>query len=209
MSPPSLRDVSRHVPPSAPVAGPCAIACTVASAEPLAPATATPLGEPRLREQLGRLGGSGYALRCLEVALEGSLFLPVSALNRLRRALVARLDEARTAAPDHGPPAGRTPDPSPPLLHGVAGGAKGSAFGPHKMLGGGSFHTEIARNIFPNGHHYWANYSKRPKPCGQVQIVLSLAPSFGGQEGGAYPGLFDSCHMLLNWSQWPAILYFT
>eukprot|EP00667_Euglena_gracilis_P001211 EG_transcript_1209 len=93
------------------------IACTVASAEPLAPATATPLGEPRLREQLGRLGGSGYALRRLDVALEGALFLPVSALNRLRRALVARLDEARTAAPDHGPPAGRTPDPSPPLSH--------------------------------------------------------------------------------------------
>jgi putative protease len=65
------------------------------SALPLAPATAAGLDRERLEAQLGRLGGSGWRLRHLEIDLPEGLFLPLAELNRLRRALVQRLDAHR------------------------------------------------------------------------------------------------------------------
>jgi len=53
-----------------------------------------PLSTELLEKQLGRLGGTGYALSSVRNELEGELMLPVSALNRLRRALVDALDQA-------------------------------------------------------------------------------------------------------------------
>ncbi|MGH8018971.1 MAG: DUF3656 domain-containing protein [Opitutaceae bacterium] len=41
-----------------------------------------------LREQLGRLGGSGFELADLANELDGDLFMPVRELNELRRRLV-------------------------------------------------------------------------------------------------------------------------
>ncbi|MDQ8165380.1 MAG: DUF3656 domain-containing protein, partial [Gemmatimonadota bacterium] len=68
----------------------------VESVEPLRPATAHPLGEPKLREQLGRLGGTPFALTSVDVrALGSGLFIPVSELNRMRQAAVAALAERR------------------------------------------------------------------------------------------------------------------
>ncbi len=55
-----------------------------------------PLSEDRLREQLGRLGGTPFQLRTLGIYLEGSVMLPVSELNRLRRLLVEQLLEIRS-----------------------------------------------------------------------------------------------------------------
>src|SRR4029079_9469519 len=49
----------------------------------------------RLREQLGRLGGSPFTLRALTSRLEGDLILPVSELNRMRREIVAKLETQR------------------------------------------------------------------------------------------------------------------
>ncbi len=67
----------------------------VESTAPLAPAAVHALDEPRLRDQLGRLGGTPFELGSLRNSLEGSLHLPLSELNRLRREAVARLDELR------------------------------------------------------------------------------------------------------------------
>jgi U32 family peptidase len=65
------------------------------SAMPLAPAGKQPLGAEKLREQLGRLGGTAFELGQLENFLEGSVMLPVSELNRLRREVVAQLEFLR------------------------------------------------------------------------------------------------------------------
>ncbi|MCC7373943.1 MAG: U32 family peptidase [Verrucomicrobiales bacterium] len=64
----------------------------------LCPAERHPLGEERLREQLGRLGGTPFRLNRLHVALEPGLMLPVAELNRLRRDAVGQL-EKRLAEP--------------------------------------------------------------------------------------------------------------
>jgi putative protease len=63
----------------------------------LTPAHGTGLGEQLLGEHLGRLGGTPFFLDRLIVdgAGEPPLHLPVSALNQVRRALVAALEAAR------------------------------------------------------------------------------------------------------------------
>jgi putative protease len=61
----------------------------------LEPAQRQPLTTARLREQLGRLGGTPFRLEHLENRLEGEVMLPLSELNRLRREGMARLEELR------------------------------------------------------------------------------------------------------------------
>lgn len=73
---------------------PLVVACggiEIRSAIPLQAALKRPLTEAVIREQLGRLGGTPYQIRDVRLDLDGSLMLPVSELNRLRRALVERL----------------------------------------------------------------------------------------------------------------------
>ena len=67
------------------------------SAMPLAVAEKQALDTARLRDQLGRLGGTPFHLEEIENRLEGSLMLPVSELNRLRRDAAAKLDALRAA----------------------------------------------------------------------------------------------------------------
>ena len=67
----------------------------VESAMPLAKAERQPLTEAKLREQLGRLGGTPFKLCSLKNQLAGDVMLPVSELNRLRREAVAELDKLR------------------------------------------------------------------------------------------------------------------
>lgn len=62
----------------------------------LTPAEQHPLTEATLRKQLGRLGNTPYTLGQLDVQVEGDVMLPLSALNRLRRALVHQLEQAQT-----------------------------------------------------------------------------------------------------------------
>ena len=64
----------------------------VDSAMPLVPAEKQPLTTERLREQLGRLGGTPFRLGGLKNRLAGNLLLPVSELNRLRRQFVRELE---------------------------------------------------------------------------------------------------------------------
>jgi putative protease len=67
------------------------------STMPLAPAEKTPLTDEKLRDQLGRLGGTPFRLTGLKNFLSGAVLLPVSELNRLRRGLVADLEQLRAA----------------------------------------------------------------------------------------------------------------
>ena len=67
----------------------------VESAMPLAKAEKVPLTEEKLREQLGRLGGTPFKLDELKNFLSGEVMLPVSELNRLRREFVGELENLR------------------------------------------------------------------------------------------------------------------
>ena len=72
---------------------------TVLGDAPLSAARNRALDALQLREQLGRLGGTPYHLEDLHTVLEGATFLPVSALNALRRAAVDALSAERGQAP--------------------------------------------------------------------------------------------------------------
>jgi U32 family peptidase len=56
-----------------------------------------PLTRALLEEQLGRLGGTPFRLGSLEVRLDDDVVLPISELNKMRRALVADLEAQRRA----------------------------------------------------------------------------------------------------------------
>ena len=67
----------------------------VTSARPLVRAEKQPLTRERLREQLGRLGGTPFKLGGLKNALPDDVLLPVSELNQVRRRAVAELERQR------------------------------------------------------------------------------------------------------------------
>jgi putative protease len=67
----------------------------VESALALEAAKTQPLTTEKLREQLGRLGGTVFQLGGLQNLLEGEVILPASELNRMRRALAGQLEELR------------------------------------------------------------------------------------------------------------------
>ena len=62
---------------------------------PLVKAEKQPLTTERLREQLGRLGGTPFKLGELKNHLSGDVLLPVSELNRLRREVAGELERQR------------------------------------------------------------------------------------------------------------------
>ena len=69
---------------------------TVRSETQLASARQRPLDEAQLREQLGRLGNTPFALGAVDVSgLAPDLFLPVSELNRLRQTAIETLTHRR------------------------------------------------------------------------------------------------------------------
>ena len=65
---------------------------------PKAPPKDAARAEATLREQLGKLGGTIYALEHLAIATAQPWFVPASTLNALRRAAIDALDAARLAA---------------------------------------------------------------------------------------------------------------
>jgi putative protease len=70
-------------------------AASATSTMPLAQAEKLPLTTEKLREQLGRLGGTPFKLGALKNFMVGDGMLPVSELNRLRREVVAELEKLR------------------------------------------------------------------------------------------------------------------
>jgi putative protease len=77
-----------------------------------------PLTTERLREQLGRLGGTPFKLGDLQNHLAGGVMLPVSELNRLRRDVVAELEKQRATPKRWQFNSGSTG--VPPVVSGVA-----------------------------------------------------------------------------------------
>ena len=69
-----------------------AITVRTVSSTALGSATQRPLDTAFLRDQLGRLGTSPYALAELEADIEGSPFAPASLLNQVRREAVEQLE---------------------------------------------------------------------------------------------------------------------
>jgi putative protease len=67
----------------------------VESTMPLAKAEKVPLTEEKLRDQLGRLGGTPFKLGALKNFLSGEVLVPVSELNRLRREFATELEKLR------------------------------------------------------------------------------------------------------------------
>jgi Collagenase and related proteases len=65
------------------------------SSMPLMVAEKQPLTTERLRDQLGRLGGTPFRLGTVVNHLSGDVLVPVSELNRLRREVVAELERQR------------------------------------------------------------------------------------------------------------------
>lgn len=76
-----------HAEPSAPVAA------TAVSSQALAAAAKHPLTAETLAAQLGRLGDTGYELADLTNQLTGACHCPLSALNQLRRDLIAAIPD--------------------------------------------------------------------------------------------------------------------
>ena len=72
---------------------------TVQGDSPLSAARNRALDALQLFDQLGKLGGTPYHLAGLSCELVGETFLPVSALNALRREAAAALSELRGLAP--------------------------------------------------------------------------------------------------------------
>ncbi|HXA51934.1 MAG TPA: DUF3656 domain-containing protein, partial [Candidatus Acidoferrum sp.] len=66
---------------------------TVDSAEALGHAANRPIDAEYLRAQLGRLGGTPYALGELTLEIEGAPFAPSSLLNRIRREAVEKMQD--------------------------------------------------------------------------------------------------------------------
>ena len=74
---------------------PMALSCQgveVVSADLLEAANKRPFDTEFLFSQLGRLGGTEWKLESVDNKLDGEVMMPVSAVNRLRRALVDKLD---------------------------------------------------------------------------------------------------------------------
>jgi putative protease len=67
--------------------------CQVASEQPLEEARRHPVTADILRAQLGRLGGTIFELRELDARIVGQPMVPLSVLGRLRRELIAQLNE--------------------------------------------------------------------------------------------------------------------
>lgn len=99
---------------------------TLQSGETLAPAQGAGLDEAILADKLGRLGGTHFRFGSLTSRLAPGLALPVSALNRLRRAAVDRLAAAVAEPPPrrafYGARADLDARPLPPAAPPRAGG---------------------------------------------------------------------------------------
>ncbi|MBS4098015.1 MAG: DUF3656 domain-containing protein [Sulfuricella sp.] len=74
------------------------VSATVGLAHPKEPAQNPAKVETSIREQLGKLGNTLFEAQRIDVNTTAAWFIPVSALNALRRDAVARLEAARAAA---------------------------------------------------------------------------------------------------------------
>lgn len=94
-----LRD-TLNIKVSGEVGQPMTLTCdkvSVTSSDKLEAAQNRPLDTEFLVKQLGRLGGTAWQLGEVTNELTGEVMMPVSAVNRLRRALIEKMDKAAKA----------------------------------------------------------------------------------------------------------------
>ena len=79
---------------------------TAVSKMPVSPAKSRPMTEENIREKLAKTGNSDFVLQDLSVTTDGSAFIPVGALNQLRRDALSLLSEklSKEIMPVHGEP---------------------------------------------------------------------------------------------------------
>jgi len=94
-------------------------AFTVVGGDQLAAAVKHPVTEEVLKEQLGRLGGTGFVLEGLTATISGAPMVPHSVLGVLRREIVTRLGQLRESAT-----ATRAARPREPALSKLRGGLR-------------------------------------------------------------------------------------
>lgn len=75
------------------------LACCVTAEQPCAEARQHPLTEQTLRDQLGRLGGTPFALRNLTTQIDGRPMLPFSVLGAVRHELIRQLEQLAQTPP--------------------------------------------------------------------------------------------------------------
>src|SRR5579863_5888366 len=78
---------------------PSGLSVDVVSPSPLSVAQNRGLTEESLKEQFARLGNTAYQLAGLSAEISGSVFLPVSVANRMRREAVEKLEELQALPP--------------------------------------------------------------------------------------------------------------
>lgn len=61
-------------------------------------ARSQPMKEPRIRQQMEKLGNTEFAWEHLEIQMDGQIFVPVKVLNEVRREALTRLEEALTSS---------------------------------------------------------------------------------------------------------------
>ncbi len=86
-----------------------------------------PVTEERIAQQLGKTGDSEYIFEKIEVETDGKCFLPVSALNRLRRDAVEALRQEMLSPYRRKMPASSVPFPEKEKASGAPKGEAGSA----------------------------------------------------------------------------------
>ncbi|MFR4223990.1 MAG: DUF3656 domain-containing protein [Akkermansia sp.] len=96
--------------------------CSVQSAQPLQTAEKRPLTPEALKQQLGRLGGTGFRLASCECRLPNGLMLPLSILNQARRALVEQIQTVRQEREAPFPPVFPRLSPLPRFRRGGSSG---------------------------------------------------------------------------------------
>ncbi|MGB0775816.1 MAG: DUF3656 domain-containing U32 family peptidase, partial [Akkermansiaceae bacterium] len=82
----------------------------VRSADLLEEAQSRPLTTEFLAKQLGRLGGTNWELGNITNDLQGEVMMPVSGINRLRRALIEKLDSQPSTPPPRAAAVGELKD---------------------------------------------------------------------------------------------------
>jgi putative protease len=78
---------------------PSGLSVTVESPAPLSAAQNRGITEESLKEQFGRLGNTPYELAELSSEISGSVFVPASLANRVRREAVEKLEELQSRPP--------------------------------------------------------------------------------------------------------------
>lgn len=164
----------------------------VVSEAQLAPAAKRALDRAQLREQLGRLGDTPFALAALDDAgLAPGLFLPISELNRLRQRAVEELMVRRDWAEQ-----ARLAERRERVEQAVASVGEGGVAGEAGARGAPP-HVEVTTSVAPDRHPTLAPRTASARPTDRASDFRLVAEVFtaddarSAAEAGATEIVFD------------------